>query len=248
MIYIQSNKDRTIPHHFDCACALYGAIDSALDYRLTSFEEVASGKFDLLIKQNLFVGSTEFMREVFSRIGKTDVRVPKNSNREHKIITLGESRAIVAGGKKIFIKPLTIKLFTGLVLDGCHYSSLDNVPDDTLVMSYEPFDRPIITEWRVYVHNHKIADVKNYSGEFLNVPREDYINQVLSCNKREGFPIAYIIDIGKLEGLVEDDLDSWQLENVIIEYNDMWAIGNYGIPNDLYLRLLKDRYFEIVRG
>jgi hypothetical protein len=38
-----------------------------------------------------------------------------------------------------------------------------------------------------------------------------------------------------------------QMENVIIEYNDMWAIGNYGMPNDLYLQLLKDRYFEIVK-
>jgi hypothetical protein len=28
----------------------------------------------------------------------------------------------------------------------------------------------------------------------------------------------------------------------------MWAIGNYGIPNDLYLRLLRDRYFEIIRS
>ncbi len=244
MIYIQSNKDRTLPHHFDCACALYGAMDSAMDYRLTTFEEVASGKFDTLIKQNLFVGSTEFMREVFSRIGKTDVRVPKNSNREHKIITLGEARDIVAGGKKIFIKPLTIKLFTGLILDGCHYASLDNIPDDTLVMSYEPFSNRIFTEWRVYVHNHKIVDVKNYSGDLFGVPDSSYINKVITENKVFGFPIAYVIDVGRLDMPLSAQL----FDNVIIEYNDMWAIGNYGVPNDLYLKLLKDRYFEIVRG
>ena len=28
MIYIQSNSERTMPHHFDCATALYGAIDN----------------------------------------------------------------------------------------------------------------------------------------------------------------------------------------------------------------------------
>jgi hypothetical protein len=60
MIYIQSNSERTMPHHFDCATALYGAIDNCQDFRLTSFEEVNSGKFDLLIKNKLFVGSTEF--------------------------------------------------------------------------------------------------------------------------------------------------------------------------------------------
>ncbi len=61
MVYIQSDNDRKLPHHFDAACALFGAIDSGVDYRLTTFEEVQSGKFDSLIKKNLFVGSTEFM-------------------------------------------------------------------------------------------------------------------------------------------------------------------------------------------
>ncbi|MBK7362676.1 MAG: hypothetical protein IPJ01_10310 [Micavibrio sp.] len=118
MIYIQSNTERTLPHHFDCSCALFGAIDSAMDYRLTSFEEVSSGKFDMLIKNNLFVGSVEFMREVFKRIGKNDVRLPLNSDREHIVITLEEAYIRVSEGDKLFIKPIEIKLFTGLVLEG----------------------------------------------------------------------------------------------------------------------------------
>jgi len=28
----------------------------------------------------------------------------------------------------------------------------------------------------------------------------------------------------------------------------MWAIGNYGMENTLYYRMLKERYFEIVRN
>lgn len=102
MIYIQSNKERTLPHHFDAACAVYGSIECGMSYRLTSFEEVESGKFDLLIKDNLFVGSVEFMREVFKHIGKTDVRVPLNSDRPCEIITLRESHKRVANGKRLF--------------------------------------------------------------------------------------------------------------------------------------------------
>ena len=101
MIYIQSNTERTLAHHFDCSCALYGAIDNAMDYRLTSFEEVASGKFDMLIKKNLFVGSTEFMREVFKRIGLNDVRLPMNSNRDCEIITLEEAHKRVGYNSRI---------------------------------------------------------------------------------------------------------------------------------------------------
>ena len=111
MIYIQSDNDRTRPHHFDVACAMFGAIETGQDYRLTTFEEVQSGKFDLLIKNNLFVGSVEFMREVFKRVGVDDPRVPENSNRSFETITLGEAKARAKTGEKLFIKPFEIKLF-----------------------------------------------------------------------------------------------------------------------------------------
>ena len=235
MIYIQSNSDRTLPHHFDCSCALYGAIDSAMDCRLTSFEEVASGKFDALIRKNLFVGSVEFMREVFKRVGLTDVRLPSNSNRPFEKITLKEAHDRVAKGETIFIKPVEIKLFTGLVLDGASYSCLNGLPEDTIVLAYDPFAEKIISEWRLYIQNDKIVDSKNYSGDFKVSPNYDYAEAVIEHNSY-GFPCAYTMDIGIFTSK----------QNVVIEYNDFWAIGNYGIPNDIYLGMLKDRYFEII--
>ena len=246
MIYIQSNKERTLPHHFDCACAMYGAMDSALDYRLTLFEEVSSGKFDTLIRTNVFTGSVEFMREVFKRVGLNDVRLPMNSDRPHEIITLRMAHQRVAYGEKLFIKPVEIKLFTGLVLDGATYICLKGLPDDTLVMAYEPFKYPVVSEWRLYVHNGKIIDSRNYSGDFTLHPSYAYLNSVIESLSPEDsnspsrlkFPCAYTIDIGILKP---------HEENVVIEFNDMWAIGNYGMPNDLYLRLLTDRYFEIMK-
>jgi len=236
MIYIQSDKKLKLPHHFDVACALYGAQDSALDFRLTSFEEVASGKFDLVLKRNLFVGSSEFMREVFKRAGLGTVGVPCNSNREFRSMTLGEARAIANSGTKIFIKPYENKLFTGFVLDRCEYTSIKEIPEDTLVMAYEPFTHKLESEWRAYIHNHKVVYWSNYSGDFTVVPDYAYLKNVLEKN-RNSFPVSYTADIGILQSG----------ENVVVEFNDMWAIGNYGIPNDMYLRMLKDRYFEIIR-
>lgn len=235
MIYIQSNTERTLPHHFDAASAMYGAIESALDYRLTSYEEVASGKFDSLIKTNLFVGSVEFMKEVFNRVGISDVKVPRNSNRDCKIMTLDEAHEL-AKTKKIFIKPLDIKLFTGLVLDGCIYSCLTGIPLDTEVMVYDVFDSPIESEWRCYIYKGEIVDARNYSGDFKRSPNYNYIENFVLEENKDTFPIAYTIDIGELSSGY----------SVVIEFNDMWAIGNYGMPNDLYLKLLKERYFEII--
>ena len=236
MVYIQSNTEKTIGHHFDCYCALYGAIELGLDYRLTSYEEISNGKFDALIKRNLFVGSVEFMKMVFSRIGLDNVRLPENSNRISETITLEEAHQRVASGIKLFIKPVDIKLFTGLVLDGMQYSCLTNLPKETKVLAYEPFKHKIISEWRLYVHNDKLIDSRNYSGEFIISPDYEYAMKIIANNKGK-FPCAYVLDIAVLENN----------ENVLVEYNDMWAIGNYGVPNDIYVKTLKDRYFQIVK-
>jgi hypothetical protein len=239
MIYIQSNNEKTLPHHFDAACAMYGAIEAGREYKLVTYDEVASGKFDSLIRINLFVGTVEFMREVFKRVGLNDVRVPVNSNRESEIITLGEALTRAKGGEKIFIKPIEIKLFTGFVLDNMIHSCIEGLPTETKVLAYKPFYTEIISEWRVYVHRGKIVDSRNYSGDFMVDPDYHFFLQNILKENDGKFPISYTIDVGILY------FSSFR-ENVVIEYNDMWAIGNYGIPNDLYLRLLRDRYFEIV--
>ena len=250
MILIQSDSNRKLPHHFDAACALYGVMDTVEDYRLTSFEEIKSGKLDMMLRINAScaVGSTEFMREVYKRLGKIDVRLPRNSNRPSEIITLAEAHQRVAAGEKVFIKPVEAKQYgiSGLVLDGARYTILNDVPGDTKFYAYAPFTKKLISEWRIYVHRHEMVDARNYSGDYCAIINPTYVNRVIQQNKAD-FPIAYTIDIGIFEDLTSV-ADFREMENVVIEFNDMWAIGNYGIPNDLYLRLLKDRYFQITRN
>ena len=235
MIYLQKDDNENRPHHFDVSCALYGAIEMGVKYKLVTFEEVSSGKYDMLIKNNLFVGSVEFMREVFSRIGIEDVRVPKNSNRESEIISLSEAKEI-SKSEDIFIKPIEIKLFTGFVLDKMTHSSISNIDSDTKVLSYKPFESEIVSEWRCYIKNGEIEDSRNYSGDFKISPNYKYVESIIEENSKD-FPRCYTIDIGILDSG----------ENVVIEFNDMWAIGNYGVDNYRYLRMLRERYFEIVK-
>ena len=235
MIYLQSDSDKKLPHHFDVACAMYGAIDTAQSYKFVTFEEVESGRFDNLIRNNLFVGSVEFMNMVFSRIGLSDVRLPENSNREFETITLKQAKDRSKSGEKLFIKPFDIKLFTGFVIDESIYTSISNIPDDTKVMAYKPFYSPIESEWRCYIYRDKVIDIRNYSGNIFTFPDEIELLEVVYKNE-DKFPTAYTIDVGILESG----------ENVVIEYNDMWAIGNYGMDNETYLKLLRSRYFEIV--
>lgn len=235
MIYIQSNNEKTLPHHFDCACGLYGAMDLGVDYKLVTFDEVSSGKFDALIKRNLFIGSVEFMNEVFFRVGKK-VNAIENTTRPFQVTSLGDALSRGKAGERMFIKPKEIKLFTGFVLDGFNYPSIESLPQDTEVFVYDEFGRSILSEWRIYVHKDEIIDVRNYSGDVMTFPNFNFVSSIIH-DYGENLPVSYTIDVGIL---------TYTQENVVIEFNDMWAIGNYGIPNDLYVKLLRSRYEQIM--
>ncbi len=238
MIYIQSNTERTLPHHFDAACAMYGAMDSGLDYKLISFEDIP--KFKNIIKTNVFVGSTEFMREVFKQINKNP-KFPINSDRDHEDQTLGEVRKRIENGEELFVKPTEIKQFTGLVINKIWINSLKEYPDSTTVMVYKVLPK-ILAEWRIYVHLNKIVDIKNYAGSlFTPIPPKYWIQSLIDKNRNNFTHSAYTIDVATLNTM-------YGFPYTVIEFNDMWAIGNYGVPNDIYLSMLRDRYFEIVRN
>jgi len=239
MIYIQSDVNKTRPHHFDAACAMYGAIENDRKYKLLPFEELSglNGDYAYFMNQHHFVGSVEFMREVFRLAGIETPRLPSNSDRECEFLSLSEALIRAKGGERLFIKPIETKLFTGFVYEGFEYSLLDKLPGETPVMVYQPFEHKILSEWRIYVHKHKITDSHQYEGNYRFTPDYNKFEEMVETNKQKGFPIAYTIDVAVLENG----------ENVVVEFNDMWAIGNYGVPNWIYLTMLRDRYFEIMK-
>lgn len=245
MVYIQSDSERKLPHHFDAACGLYGALDNLLDVRLTSFEEVSSGKFDSLIKHNLFIGSVEFMQEVFKRVGK-EIKPLPNPYTNSRITTLGEARKLAAEGKRIFIKPTSHKVFTGTVLDELNSSQLKHLSDDTEIFISVAFDRKILSETRLYVKHNQIIDARNYAGDFRILPDFEYAEKVIK--EVQGYPDAYTLDLGVLEGLYKGGHDYMEDSTVVIEFNDAWAIGNYGMDNSDYYKFLRTRYFQIMRN
>ena len=234
MIYIQKKDNEDIPHHFDCACAMYGAIDLGLYYTLVSFEDVKNGEFDSLIKNNLFVGSVEFMTEVFNRVDIEQPRLPINNLRPYEEMKLKDFKYEYP----VFIKPKSIKAFTGFVVDDYSKSMLNTLDKELDIIIQQVIN--LDSEWRFYVFRNKIVDIRHYSGRMdINL-----IGAVNNFNKLDdstfkNFPETFVMDIG-----FYNDSDSY----TIIEFNDMWAIGNYGVPNDLYVRMLKDRYFDIIKN
>lgn len=238
-IYVQADSTGKMPHHFDAACALYGALDSDVETRLIRMEDLP-GIADAAFLNNPFVGSVEFMREIFTRFGK-DPRVPDNSNREEERTTIGEAKKRIEAGETLFVKPVQIKMFTGMVVSKSMLFCLNPYPDDAQAIACKPFDSPIASEWRCYVRKtllgDPIQDIRCYAGDPFIVPSKGFIEGIFHENSSR-YPKSYAIDLAVLESG----------ENVVVEYNDMWALGNYGMENDKYFSMLKERYFEIMRG
>jgi len=232
MIYLQKDNNENLPHHFDVACALYGAKDLNLKYKLITYEEVESGRFDNLIRKHLFVGSVEFMYMVFKRINCFPTKLPNNEREQ--FTTLSDVRQRIENGETIFVKPNQIKLFTGSVYDKFFINTLDEYPDDLEVITDTPFTSPIDSEWRIYVKDGKMMDSRNYSGNHL-IHFDPVVAQEM-IDKFKDQARCFTCDMAILENG----------DNVCVEINDMWAIGNYGMDNDMYVSLLKHRYFEIL--
>lgn len=137
-----------------------------------------------------------------------------------------------------FVKPATdVKMFTGdVVSNETHLKYMvqfDGCKDDTLVYKSELVD--FVTEYRVFVSHGKIYGMKHYKGDFLKFidvsVLENMIKDFTDC------PSAFTLDVG----LTDDG------RTLLVEVNDMWAIGSYGLDGRDYALLCARRMKEILK-
>lgn len=132
----------------------------------------------------------------------------------------------------VFVKSVEDKKFTGIVvrsakdLIGCG-SCYENA--DCLCSEIVNF----VAEWRVFVRYGKILDVRPYKGDW----RVHYDSPVIenAVNEYVSTPAAYAIDFG-----VTDDG-----RTLLIEGNDGYALGSYGLFYPDYAKLLSARWAEL---
>lgn len=152
----------------------------------------------------------------------------------------------------LFIKPKNgVKEFTGFVLEkkstladiGMYYSQ---IKPETEVYVSEPVD--IVSEYRVFVHKNEIVGIKHYAGDFNLFPDIDTITEMKINYEKTNRPISYTLDVGLVQKTyqeyITDHLES-RHKTILIEVNDFWAIGGYGLDGKIYTRMLIDRFQEI---
>ena len=132
----------------------------------------------------------------------------------------------------IFVKSVEGKRLTGKVISkisdlvGCGCSE-----ENYQVICSTPVN--MLSEYRVFVRYGKILDVKLYKGDWTKTYNPDIINKCILDYKSA--PNAYGIDFA-----VTDTGDT-----VLIEVNDGYALGCYGMPFYNYAKLIITRWAEL---
>lgn len=194
-----------------------------------------------LSKNNLVVACIEDTIKYFEMLG---IDVPKPLNipnslmgycgREIHVLPMSEFR----NNKlfPIFVKPYDkLKFFPSGVLRnpssiGMFFS---DIPDDFKVMTSEVVD--MVSEYRCFVKNGSLVGIKNYIGSFLLFP-DIYKIMRMIIDYRDS-PSAYTLDVA-----ITDKGDT-----ILIECNDGWSVGSYGLDGDVYASFLTRRWAEIMK-
>lgn len=136
----------------------------------------------------------------------------------------------------VFVKPYDkLKHFPSGVLRnpssiGMFFS---DIADDFDVMTSEVVD--MVTEYRCFVKHDNLVGIKNYIGNFLLFPDVSKIMRMI-IDYRDS-PSAYTLDVAVTD----------KGETILIECNDGWSVGSYGLDGEIYANFLTTRWYEILK-
>lgn len=196
-----------------------------------------------LTKSTMVYGGIGMVRKAFDRLGvpqpKLDGLPPAGTEalygRRIWATTMAEVRQGYEDNRFFFIKPLKQhKAFTGHVTSGT-LSSLAktaHLEDSYEVMASEVVE--FVAEYRLFVHRGKILGSRFYCGDFRQPVSYSVADEFITAFKDA--PVAYSLDLG---------VDRRQMTRVV-EINDAFSLGSYGMNSIAYTRMVMDRWEEIV--
>lgn len=152
--------------------------------------------------------------------------------------TVGEVAALVHDGRSrgAFVKPKgRVKHFTGLVIDA---------PSDLWHLGNTSHRQPVLcsevvtwrSEYRYFVVRGSIVGARRYAGDAAVLPDEQVVRAAVDSLLASGEAIAgFGIDFGVLASG----------ETALVEMNDGFSLGSYGLDDALYADLTIARWCEL---
>lgn len=184
------------------------------------------------------VGSVEFVHAYFEAHG---IKIPKPLNVPEELHNLCDPKPHDMEEEE------RIVIFTGSPEHSeMQIKNKDIVkhPKNGFSNKIKPFGNWQITEWiedgfdaefRVFVFNERIIDVRQYTGDVKYPLDYDYVNECIK--KFKSAPPSYTLDIGIYYGKV----------HTVIECRHFYSCGTYGFNHSAYLPMLSQWYCWWIR-
>lgn len=246
--YIQFS-DQGLPLNRNIYAALEGLIDLGHQWKPFQVSDILQQKLKIN-EGDLLVGNIPVVRLAIEQQGKIPPEpfdYPKclHSFLGRKVQKTTFSNAWKLLGQEdekngfpnpLFIKPVPQKSWTGKVFRSFKdLITLGSIDGDFPVWISTPVK--FETEYRCYILNGRLEAIKHYNGNPFLVPdREVVENMVQNMNDHESI-VAYSLDVGVSDG-----------KTLLVEVNDAYALGNYGVSSTIYAKMLLERWRQITAG
>lgn len=236
-----------IPHSINIANAMYGF--SELGAEIIPYHSL-DDIYDLIKREDIVLDYIEQCNEIFKKFN-VDPYIcdyPDIFN-----VFLGRRiwkdtiNSISSDEKKwsagYFVKPVKDKIFTGKIIRNI-YDLIGCGSDDENyeVFVSEPLD--ILAEWRCFIRYDQILDIRPY-GMLMDRTRESYqfhydstmVGEMMNVFKKwDQRPASCSMDIC----LTKDG------RTLLVEVNDAYALGCYGLPGTIYAKFISARWSQLL--
>jgi hypothetical protein len=132
----------------------------------------------------------------------------------------------------VFVKPVLGKQFNGTLVESLTNLVGLGAQEDREIWCSEPVK--FVSEYRCFVRYGKVLDARRYKGSFKHIPDFNVIERCIEDFK--GQPAAYTLDFG----ITEDG------RSLLIEVNDGFACGCYGLHSIDYAKFMSARWHQMV--
>jgi hypothetical protein len=198
------------------------------------------GDIDTLSDLGPDVGLVGFVGDVHQALNKIGRPLPASIDYPdvlkdwlHRKIYTTTLKDILSRNDKVFIKPVSEKLFTGFVWP-LYIQRVCGLPEDTELLVSEIIE--FKSEYRTFVLDGEILDCRHYKGDWsLAIDKGLTESAVDEMSSWEGCPRAYCLDLGVTENS----------NCCLVEVNDAYSFGNYGLQDCLFAKMLEARWDEL---
>ena len=229
--YIQTNKDGD---YYNVNAYIASVGFKSLGFEVIKYldaNDVLNSEKDVI-----FVGGVGMVRRRLANLGiekQDEIEYPTELRKflKRKVWKSTLKEIIRNDQVGIFVKPVKTKLFTGKVIRGFKdYIGL-NYEEEVEVWCSEVVN--VVTEWRCFVRYNRIVGVRPYKGDWRKHFDYKVVEAIPEAYKNA--PNGYAFDVGVTK----------QGETLLVEANDGFSLGSYGLFYIDYAKLLSARWAEL---